>query len=269
MNTYQAPANPADIVAPSDGSATKHDLNPVSGVQRATATPADAPVMYQGIQLSAAQAAEMGLTTESTPNLTTPNPTTNEEEAPTNINPHSDNPDNESGTDESSAGEPMDAETLGIIDSLVNQRGDVAISAISNILEQGSLTESTLSDLTNATGLDESRAQKVMEVVQLQLDYHTEGASSLLGVAAETNPMEVKSAIVSALSGSYEDAKRLVHQTSQNLDRSSLGANLVEALKADGYETEHRNGRLYVRGHEFQVFEPWTRAYTQFDLSVI
>ena len=267
MNTYQAPANPADIVVPSDGSATKHDLNPVSGVQRATATPADAPVMYQGIQLSAAQAAEMGITNESNPNLTTPNPTTKDEA--TETDPSSDNPDNESDIDTSGADEPMDSETLGIIDTLVSQRGDIALTAISNVLEQGSVTEETLQDLTNATGLDENQAQQVMEVVQLQLDYHTEGASSLLGIAAETNPLEVKSAIVSALSGSYEDAKRLVHQTSQNLDRSSLGANLVEALNADGYETEHRNGRLYVRGHEFPVFEPWSRAYRQFDLSVI
>lgn len=263
MNTYQAPANPADIVVPSDGSATKHDLNPISGVQRATARPADAPITYQGIQLSAAQAAEMGLTTESTPNLTTTKDETTE------TDPRSDNSDNESDSDTSGADEPMDSETSRVLDSLVNQRGDVALSAISNILEQGNLTESTLSDLTNATGLDENQAQQVMEVVQLQLDYHTEGASSLLGVAAETNPMEVKSAVMSALSGSYEDAKRLVHQTSQNLDRSSMGANLVEALNADGYETKHRNGRLYVKGHEFQVFEPWTRAYTQFDLSVI
>ena len=220
-----------------------------------------------GIQLSAAQAAEMGLTTESNPNLTTPNPTTKDET--TETDPRSDNSDNEPDIDTSSPAEPMDSETSRVLDALVSSRGDIAISAISNILEQGNVTESTLSDLTNATGLDENQAQQVMEVVQLQLDYHTEGASSLLGIAAETNPAEVKAAILSALSGSYEDAKRLVHQTSQNLDRSSLGANLVESLNADGYETEHRNGRLYVKGHEFPVFEPWTRAYTQFDLSVI
>ena len=262
MNTYQAPANPADIVVPSDGTSTKHDLNPTSGVQRATATPADAPVTYMGIQLSAAQAAEMGIT-----NLTTPNPTTKDET--TETDPRSDNSDNESDIDTSSPDEPMDAETSRVLDALVSQRGDIALTAISNVLEQGSLDESTLSDLTNATGLDENQAQQVMEVVQLQLDYHTQGASSLLGVAAETNPAEVKAAVMGALSGSHEDAKRLVHQTSQNLDRSSLGANLVEALNADGYETEHRNGRLYVKGHEFPVFEPWSRAYTQFDLSVI
>jgi len=238
MNTYQAPANPSDIVVPSDGSATKHDLNPVSGVQRATATPADAPVMYQGIQLSAAQAAEMGITTESYPNLTTPNPTTNEKEVPTETQPSFDNPDHEPDSDTSSSDEPMDAETSRVLDALVSSRGDIAISAISNILEQGNVTESTLSDLTNATGLDENQAQQVMDVVQLQLDYHTQGASSLLGVAAETNPAEVKAAILSALSGSYEDAKRLIHQTSQNLDRSSLGANLVESLNASKPESK-------------------------------
>lgn len=267
MNSYQAPANPADIVVPSDGTATKHDLSPISGVQRATARPSDAPVMYQGIQLSAAQAAEMGLTTESNPNLTTPNPTTKDETTETDA--RSDNSDNEPDIDTSSPAEPMDSETLGIIDTLVSQRGDIAISAISNILEQGSVSEETLQDLTNATGLEASKAQEVMEVVQLQLDYHTEGASSLLGVAAETNPAEVKSAIVSALSGSYQDAKRLVHQTSQSLDTSSLSENLVEALNADGYDTEYRNGRLYVKGHEFPAYTSWLNAYRHFDLSII
>lgn len=265
MNTYQAPLNPADVVAPDDGTATKHDLNPVRGVQHATATPADAPIMYQGIQLSAAQAAEMGITQ---PDLTT-TPTTNESETTAETEHLDTSNDHESDSDASSPDEPLEPETLAIIDHLVANRGDVALSAISNVLEQGQLTDETLADLSNVTGVAPEQAQQIMEVIQLRLDGETEGASSLLSVAAETNPMEVKSAVMAALSGSYDDAKRLVHQTSQNLDRSSLGANLVEALKADGYETEHRNGKLYVKGHEFPVFEPWSRAYTQFDLSVI
>ena len=57
--SYAAPS-PAEIHLPSDGGSTPYQLRPTGGVQTATARPSDSPITVQGIELSAAQARELG-----------------------------------------------------------------------------------------------------------------------------------------------------------------------------------------------------------------
>mgnify|MGYP001562382406 CR=1 FL=1 len=106
-NSYAAPADPTEITLPSDGTVTPYDLNPVAGVQQASATPADAPVMVGGIQLSAQQAREYGfLASENTAQIDVNS--TPSSPAPVSNSPVSDSSQNDvhnsSGDDDDSSG---------------------------------------------------------------------------------------------------------------------------------------------------------------------
>ena len=145
--SYQAEQNPADITLPSDGSATPYQLNPTHGVQTATATPADAPVVIDGVQLSAAQAKEYGFTTEpEAPVASVPNEDLSEAQEDT------------SGTLEDVAENALDEGTADALEGLLSDRGDVAMSVVNSVLNDGNITETNLSDIANASGLSPEQA---------------------------------------------------------------------------------------------------------------
>ena len=257
-SSYQAPADPAAITLPSDGGATPYQLNPTHGVQTATATPADAPVVIDGVQLSAAQAREYGLTSES--------------EAPVSSVPSE--PPVEAQEDTSELPEDvaesfLDEGTADVLDSLLAARGDIAMGAINSVLTDGQLTGENLSDIANASGLTIDQASEAFEQVTDHLDNVLDGQSSLLSLAAEQDSAATKSAIVSALHGSPEEALRIIAATVSTMDTSSSSEALIEALNENGYETSFSNGRLYVQGNEYSIPQPWSRVYSAFDLSFI
>jgi len=256
--SYQAPANPSEINLPSDGSSTPYQLNPTQGVQTATATPADAPVVIDGVQLSASQAKEYGFT--------------NEPEAQEASVPNEDLPEAQEGTSElpeDVTENALDEDTADVLDSLLSERGDVAMSAINSILESNELSQENVSDIANATGLTIDQASEAFEQVAAHLDSVLDGQSSLLSLAAETDSAATKSAIVSALHGSPEDAQRIIAATASTIDTSSSSEALMEALEDNGYELSTNNGRLYLQGNEFPVPQPWSRVYSQFDLNFV
>ena len=257
-SSYQAPADPAAITLPSDGGATPYQLNPTHGVQTARATPADAPVVIDGVQLSAAQAKEYGFTNE--PEAPVSSATTEEpseaQEAP-------------SEDAEDVAENVLEDGTAEALNSLLSERGDIAMSAINSILESNELSQENVSDIANATGLSMEQASEAFEQVAAHLDSVLDGQSSLLSLAAETDSAATKSAIVSALHGSPEEALRIIAATQSTMDTSSSSEALVEALNGNGYETSYQNGRLYVKGHEYSIPQPWSRVYSAFDLSLI
>jgi len=256
--SYQAPANPSEINLPSDGSSTPYQLNPTQGVQTATATPADAPVVIDGVQLSAAQAKEYGFT--------------NEPEVPASSVPNEEPSEAQEAHSEDAEGAPenvLDEGTADALEGLLGERGDVAMSAINSILESNELSQGDVSDIANATGLSMEQASEAFEQVATHLDNVLDGQSSLLSLAAETDSAATKSAIVSALHGSPEDALRIIAATASTMDNSSEAEALVEALNENGYETSYQNGRLYVKGNEYSIPQPWSRVYNQFDLDLI
>jgi len=256
--SYQAEQNPAEITLPSDGSATPYQLNPTHGVQTAKATPADAPVTIQGIQMSAEQARELGFT--------------NEPEAPVadvTAQGPSELPEASPEAPEASSDSSLDEDTAGALGSLLSSRGDVAMSAINSVLESNELSQEDVSDIANATGLSMEQASEAFEQVTTHLDNVLDGQSSLLSLAAETDSAATKAAIVSALHGSPEEALRIIAATASTMDNSSEAEALVEALEADGFKVTFQNGRAYLQGNQFPVPQPWSRVYNQFDLDLI
>ena len=256
--SYQAPANPSEINLPSDGSSTPYQLNPSKGVQTATATPADAPVVIDGVQLSAAQAKEYGFTSEpEAPVSNVPSEPLVEAQEDTSELP------------EDVAESFLDEGTAEALNGLLGTRGDIAMSAINSILESNELSQENVSDIANATGLSMEQASEAFEQVTAHLDSVLDGQSSLLSLAAETDSAATKSAIVSALHGSPEDAQRIIAATASTMDTSSEAEALVEALEADGFKVTFQNGRAYLQGNQFPVPQPWSRVYNQFDLDLI
>ena len=256
--SYQAEQNPADITLPSDGSATPIALNPAQGVQRSSAVDPNAPVTIQGIQMSAAQAKEYGFTAE---------PEAQETSVPSEapVEAHEASPELPEDVAESF----LDEGTAEALDSLLGERGDVAMSAINSILESNELSQENVSDIANATGLSMEQAEQAFEQVTDHLDNVLDGQSSLLSLAAETDSAATKSAIVSALHGSPEEALRIIAATASTMDTTSSSEALVEALNENGYETSYQNGRLYVKGNEYSIPHPWSRVFSAFDLSFI
>ena len=256
--SYQAEQNPADITLPSDGSATPIALNPAQGVQRSSAVDPNAPVTVQGIQMSAEQAKEYGFTAE---------PEAQEASVPSEapVEAHEASPELPEDVAESF----LDEGTAEALDSLLGERGDVAMSAINSILESNELSQENVSDIANATGLSMEQAEQAFEQVTDHLDNVLDGQSSLLSLAAETDSAATKSAIVSALHGSPEEALRIIASASSTMDISSQGEALVEALEADGFKVTFQNGRAYLQGNQFPVPQPWSRVYNQFDLDLI
>jgi hypothetical protein len=257
-SSYQAPADPAAITLPSDGSATPYQLNPASGVQTATATPADAPVVIDGVQLSAAQAKEYGFTSEP--------------EAPASSVPSEplvDAPETSSEAQEDVADSFLDEDTADALEGLLSDRGDVAMSVVNSVLTDGNITAENLSDIANASGLSMEQAEQAFSEVSEHFDAQLNGNSSLLSLAAESDPQATKSAIIAGLHGDYREAERLIAATASTMDNSSEAEALVEALNENGYETSFSNGRLYVKGNEYSIPQPWSRVYSAFDLSLI
>lgn len=273
-NSYNAPADPAAITLPSDGTATPYDLNPVAGVQQASATPADAPVMVGGIQLSAQQAREYGfLASENTAQIdvnsipSSPAPVSNSPVSDSSQNDvHNSSSDDDTGFED--AAPELDSGTQEVLENLLSERGDVAMQAINSVLDGGDLTEANLSDLANASGLNFEQAQHAFENVTEHLDSLLGGQSSLLSLAAESDSAATKSAILSALHGSPEEAQRLIAVASSTMDVSSQREALVDALEENGYAVTFQQGRLYLQGNEFPVSQPWSRVFSQFDLAI-
>jgi len=257
-SSYQSPADPAAITLPSDGSATPYQLNPTRGVQTATATPADAPVVIDGVQLSASQAREYGFISEpEAPAASVPNEELSDAlEAPSEL-------------PEDVAGSFLDEDTAGVLEELLSARGDLAMSAINSVLESNELSQEDVSDIANATGLTIDQASEAFEQVATHLDNVLDGQSSLLSLAAETDSAATKASIVSALHGSPEDALRIIAATASTMDVSSSSEALVDALNENGYETSFSNGRLYVQGNEYSIPQPWSRVHSAFDLDLI
>ena len=256
--SYQAELNPADITLPSDGSATPIALNPAQGVQRSSAVDPNAPVTVQGIQMSAEQAKEYGFTAE---------PEVQEASVLNEDLPEAQ--EEPSGALEEVAGNALEEDTADVLESLLIDRGDVAMSAINSILESNELSQENVSDIANATGLSMEQASEAFEQVTDHLDSVLDGQSSLLSLAAETDSAATKSAIVSALHGSPEEALRIIAATQSTMDVSSSSEALIEALNENGYETSYQTGRLYVKGNEYSIPQPWSRVYSAFDLSFI
>ena len=256
--SYQAEQNPADITLPSDGSATPIALNPAQGVQRSSAVDPNAPVTIQGIQMSAAQAKQYGFTAE---------PEAQETSVPSEppVEAHEASPE----LPEDVADSFLDEDTAEALDSLLSERGDVAMSAINSILESNELSQEDVSDIANATGLSMEQASEAFEQVAAHLDSVLDGQNSLLSLAAEQDSAATKSAIVSALHGSPEEALRIIAAAASTMDASSSSEALVDALNENGYETSYQNGRLYVKGNEYSIPQPWSRVYSAFDLSFI
>ena len=257
-SSYQAPADPAAITLPSDGSATPYELNPAKGIQRSSAEDPNAPVTIQGIQMSVSQAKEYGFTSEP--------------EAPVSSVPSEplvDAPEASSEAQEDGADSFLDEGTADVLEGLLSARGDIAIGAINSVLESNELSQGDVSDIANATGLSMEQASEAFEQVATHLDNVLDGQSSLLSLAAETDSAATKASIVSALHGSPEEAMRIIAATASTMDNSSEAEALVEALNGNGYETSYQNGRLYVKGNEYSIPQPWSRVYNQFDLDLI
>ena len=273
-SSYNAPADPTAITLPSDGTATPYDLNPVAGVQQASATPADAPVMVGGIQLSAQQAREYGFIsdTQNQVEVVTPAKGTLDQAADASLPDYSQNDVHNSSSDDDTgfedAAPELDSGTQEVLENLLSDRGDVAMQAINSVLDGGDLTEANLSDLANASGLNFEQAQHAFENVTEHLDSLLGGQSSLLSLAAESDSAATKSAILSALHGSPEEAQRLIAAASSTMDLSSHREALVDALEANGYAITFQQGRLYLQGNEFPVTQPWSRVFSQFDLDI-
>jgi hypothetical protein len=257
-SSYQAPANPSEITLPSDGGATPYQLNPTQGVQTATATPADAPVVIDGVQLSAAQAKEYGFTSE---------PEVPVASAPSE--PPVDTPEASSDALEAITDNTLDGGTAGALEGLLSERGDVAMSVVNSVLNDGNITAENLSDIANASGLSMEQAEQAFAEVSDHFDAQLNGNSSLLSLAAESDPQATKSAIIAGLHGDYREAERLVAATASAMDTSSEAEALVEALNENGYETSYQNGRLYVKGNEYSIPQPWSRVCSAFDLDLI
>jgi len=257
-SSYQAPADPAAIAIPSDGGATPYQLNPTHGVQTATATPADAPVVIDCVQLSAAQARALGFTNE---------PEVQETSVPTEALPETQEEPSELPGDV--ADSVLDEDTADALDSLLSQRGDVAMAVVNSVLNDGNITEANLSDLAHASGLSPEQAEQAFAEVSEHFDAQLNGNSSLLSLAAESDPQATKSAILAGLHGDYREAERIIAATSSTMDTSSSSEALVEALNENGYETSYQNGRLYVKGNEYSIPQAWTRIHSAFDLSLI
>jgi hypothetical protein len=257
-SSYQSPADPAAITLPSDGSATPYQLNPTRGVQTATATPADAPVVIDGVQLSAAQAKEYGFTNElEVPASSVSNEEPSEaQEAPSEL-------------PEDVAENALDEGTAGALEGLLSERGDVAMSVINSVINDGNISEENLSDISNASGLSMEQAEQAFAEVSEHFDAQLNGNSSLLSLASETDPQATKSAIIAGLHGDYREAERLIAATASTMDVISSSESLVDALNENGYETSFSNGRLYVKGNEYSIPQPWSRVYSAFDLSFI
>ena len=257
-SSYQAPADPAAITLPSDGSATPYQLNPTHGVQTAKATPADAPVVIDGVQLSAAQARELGFT--------------NEREAQEASVPNEDLtelPEAPSEDAEDVAENVLDEGTAEVLNGLLSDRGDVAMSVVNSVLNDGDITAENLSDIANASGLSMEQAEQAFAEVSEHFDAQLNGNSSLLSLASESDPQATKSAIVAGLHGDFTDAQRIIAAAASTMDTSSSSEALVDALNENGYETSFSNGRLYVKGNEYSIPQPWSRVYSAFDLDLI
>ena len=257
-SSYQAPADPAAITLPSDGSATPYELNPAKGIQRSSAEDPNAPVTIQGIQMSVAQAKEYGFTTEP--------------EAPISSVPSEPlvgPPEASSEAQEDVAENALEDGTSSALESLLSERGDVAMSAINSVLLDGELTGENLSDIVNASGLTPEQAEHAFSEVSEHFDAQLDGNSSLLSLAAESDPQATKSAILAGLYGDYREAERIIAAAASSMDTSSSSEGLVDALNENGYETSYQNGRLYVKGNEYSIPQPWSRVYSAFDLSLI
>ena len=256
--SYSAEPSPADITLPSDGSATPINLNPTQGVQRSSAEDPNAPVIIQGIQMSAEQARELGYLND-TPEA----PQVATQEAPI------DSLEELSGALEEATENALEEGTAEALNSLLSERGDIAMSAINSILEANELSQENVSNIANATGLSMEQAEQAFEQVTDHLDNVLDGQSSLLSLAAEQDSAATKSAIVSALHGSPEDALRIIAATASTMDTSSQAEALFEALEADGFKVTFQNGRAYLQGNHFPVPQPWSRVYNQFDMTLI
>ena len=194
-SSYQAPADPAAITLPSDGSATPYQLNPTHGVQTATATPADAPVVIDVVKLSAAQAKEYGFT--------------NELEVPASSVPSEppvDAPETSSELPEDVADSFLDEGTAEALNGLLSDRGDVAMAVVNSVLNDGDITEANLSDIANASGLSMEQAEHAFAEVSEHFDAQLNGNSSLLSLASESDPQATKSAIIAGLHWDYMEA---------------------------------------------------------------
>ena len=256
--SYQAPANPSEINLPSDGSSTPYQLNPTQGVQTATATPADAPVVIDGVQLSAAQAKEYGFT--------------NEPEVPASSVPNEEPSGAQEASSEDAEGAPenvLDEGTAEALNGLLSDRGDLAMSVVNSVINDGNISEANISDLANVSGLTMEQAEQAFTQVSDHFDAQLDGNSSLLSLAAESDPQATKSAIVAGLHGDFTDAQRIIATTASTMDTSSSSEALMGALEDNGYELSTNNGRLYLQGNEFPVPQPWSRVYSQFDLNFV
>ena len=256
--SYQAEQNPAEITLPSDGSATPIALNPAQGVQRSSAVDPNAPVTIQGVQMSAEQARELGFM--------------NEPEAPvTDVTAQepSELPETSPEAPEASSDNSLSEGTADVLDSLLGERGDVAMSVVNSVINEGDITEENLSDLANASGLSPEQAEQAFAEVSEHFDAQLDGNSSLLSLAAESDPQATKSAILAGLHGDFREAERIIAATASTMDKSSSSEALMEALEDNGYELSTNNGRLYLQGNEFPIPQPWSRVYSQFDLNFV
>ena len=256
--SYIAEPSPAELTLPSDGSATPIALNPAQGVQRSSAVDPNAPVTIQGVQMSAAQARELGFMNE---------PEAQEASVPSEA--PVDAPEASPELPEDAPDSVLEEGTAEALNGLLSERGDVAMSAINSILESNELSQENVSDIANATGLSMEQASEAFGQVTTHLDNVLDGQSSLLSLAAETDSAATKSAIVSALHGSPEEAMRIIASTQSTMDTSSEAEALVEALEADGFKVTFQNGRAYLQGNQFPVPQPWSRVYNQFDMPLI
>lgn len=256
--SYQAEQNLAEITLPSDGSATPIALNPAQGVQRSSAVDPNAPVTIQGVQMSAEQARELGFT--------------NEPEAPVSNVPSEapvDAPETSPETPEGAPASVLEEGTAEALSGLLSDRGDVAMTVVNSVINDGNISEENISDIANASGLTTEQAEQAFTHVSEHFDAQLNGNSSLLSLASESDPQATKSAIVAGLHGDFTDAKRIIAATASTMDMSSSSEGLIEALENNGYELSTNNGRLYLQGNEFPVPQPWSRVYSAFDLSFI
>ena len=111
------------------------------------------------------------------------------------------------------------------------------------------------------------QAEQAFTQVSGHFDAQLNGNSSLLSLAAESDPQATKSAIVAGLHGDFSDAQRIIAATASTMDTSSASEALIEALEENGYEVSMNNNRLYLQGNEFPIPQPWSRVYSHFDLS--
>ena len=143
------------------------------------------------------------------------------------------------------------------------------MSVVYSVLNDGDITEANLSDLANASGLSPEQAEQAFTQVSEHFDAQLNGNSSLLSLAAESDPQATKSAIIAGLHGDFREAERIIAATASTMDTSSEAEALVDALNENGYETSYQNGRLYVQGNEYSIPQPWSRVHSAFDLDLI